>query len=172
LLILNLACAEKELPLGDSKINSGYSEPVCDQIFRLIYLSGFDHFEKTWNTPRSLEECFVEMDIIINEPMKSWIRCMDDGAFSARVHLSLGMFLRNNWGLWHGSPLNQSFQEMGLLHPDDMSGVILDSYQRRLKGEDIRLQEQIDMYRTFWSNQKPDKDGNLNMGQPSLKDYQ
>ncbi|TXF90886.1 hypothetical protein FUA23_03560 [Neolewinella aurantiaca] len=173
LLILHLSCVNNERPEDNFEEPETYSnDSVCDQMFHLLYLSKLDHFDKSWYIPTSLEESFVELDKMINDPLKSWIRCIDDGAFSARVHLSLGMHLRNNWGLWLGSPLHQSFRKMGLHHPDDMSGVILDSYQRRLKGEDIRLQEQIDSYTTFWNQQKPDKDGNINMSQPSLQDYQ
>jgi hypothetical protein len=60
------------------------------------------------------------------------------------------MYLRNNWGLWGSSKLKESLKRMGMVHPDDMTSVILTSYQRKLKGEDIRLDEQLARYRDFW----------------------
>ena len=31
-----------------------------------------------------------------------------------------------------------------------MSGIILNSYQRKLKGEDIKLEEQLKYYQDYW----------------------
>ena len=47
---------------------------------------------------------------------------------TALAHMGIGTWMRNNWGLWHGSEL-QSFlrKEYLLLHADDMSGLILDT---------------------------------------------
>ena len=56
-----------------------------------------------------------------------------DGALEA--HFGLGMFLRNNWGLWQEGPLYSSMLAMGFTHPDDMSGAILDGFAARERGE-------------------------------------
>ena len=55
------------------------------------------------------------------------------GALEA--HFGLGMFLRNNWGLWRQGPLYSSMQAMGFTHPDDMSGAILDGFAAQERGE-------------------------------------
>jgi hypothetical protein len=59
-----------------------------------------------------------------------------EGAIAA--HFGLGMFLRNNWGLWKQGPLYRSMSSMGFTHPDDMSGAILDGFSARERGESFR----------------------------------
>ena len=44
------------------------------------------------------------------------------------MHFSLGMYLRNNWGLWGGSRLSHYFETRGVQHPDSMSGLIIEYY--------------------------------------------
>lgn len=45
-------------------------------------------------------------------------------------HFGLGMWMRNNWGLWRGkSRLLPFFEAKGITHPDEMSGYILDTYK-------------------------------------------
>ena len=64
------------------------------------------------------------------------------------------MWIRNNWGLWKGSRLSKFFNEKGIYHPDDMSGIILDSYYRYLTGQEITLSEQIKYYQDYWEKAK------------------
>lgn len=67
-----------------------------------------------------------------------------------RAHFGIGMWMRNNWGLWGGSPLAKHFNEMGIEHPDDMSGIILKSYWLHLNGCPLRVDEQVAYYRAYW----------------------
>jgi len=67
------------------------------------------------------------------------------------------MWMRNNWGLWRGSRLSKYFNEMGVFHPDDMSGIILVSYHRYLTGNEIKLEEQIKYYQDYWKKAKQKK---------------
>jgi hypothetical protein len=57
--------------------------------------------------------------------------------------MSLGLWIRNNWGLWSGSRLQAYFRNLGINHPDSMSGVILVSYHRYLNKLDIQLDAQL-----------------------------
>jgi hypothetical protein len=43
--------------------------------------------------------------------------------------------MRNNWGLWSSSRLQKYFTDKGVMHPDDMSSVILFFYYDWLKGK-------------------------------------
>lgn len=58
-----------------------------------------------------------------------------------------------NGGLWFESPLSNWFAEKGIYHADDMSSIILTSWHRRFKGENIRLDEQIEHYQNWWKEQ-------------------
>ncbi|MCW8897304.1 MAG: hypothetical protein OQJ96_04935 [Flavobacteriales bacterium] len=109
-----------------------------------------DTFARIKTLPNDFEESLIILDSMTHPKMKEWIRCLDDGEFSGYVHHGFGMYLRNNWGLWGNSELAKNLYKMGILHPDDMSGIILNSYQRKLKGEDIKLEEQLKYYQDYW----------------------
>jgi len=78
----------------------------------------------------------------------------DEDTVSATYHHSLGRVMRNSWELWQDSTLKRYFNEIGIFHPDDMSGIIITSFQRHLKSEPIKLDEQVQFYKDFWENNK------------------
>jgi len=51
-----------------------------------------------------------------------------------------------------GSRLSKYFNDIGISHPDDMSGIILKSYYRRLNNLDIELKKQVDNYQKYWKD--------------------
>ena len=104
--------------------------------------------------PFDLDDCIQQLDKIFADSSKVKIKAMTEDDFSARMHLNFGMWMRNNWGLWKGSRLSKFFNEKGIYHPDDMSGIILDSYYRHLKGQEIKLSEQIKYYQDYWEKAK------------------
>ncbi|MDF1816591.1 MAG: hypothetical protein P1V20_30595 [Verrucomicrobiales bacterium] len=59
------------------------------------------------------------------------------------LHFSLGMGLRNGWGLWADSRLSVYFKKNGISHPDNMSGYIIAAFTRSLKEESYDLLEMI-----------------------------
>ena len=65
----------------------------------------------------------------------------------------MGMRIRNNWGLWKGSPLSEYFNRLGIYHPDDMTGIIFDSYWRKIHHQPIKLKEQVAYYQEYWKNE-------------------
>lgn len=122
----------------------------CDSLLSKMSQTKSDTFARIKTLPNDFEESLIILDSMTHPKMKEWIRCLDDGEFSGYVHHGFGMYLRNNWGLWADSELAKNLYNMGILHPDDMSAIILDSYQRRLKGEDIKLDEQLKYYQDYW----------------------
>ncbi|MCE3279281.1 MAG: hypothetical protein K0S44_1472 [Bacteroidetes bacterium] len=119
----------------------------CDSLFKGL---GKTTFGQIKSIPSDFEGCLKQLDSLTSDGVKEWIKCLPDREFGTRVHHSFGMYLRNNWGLWSNSILSKKLYDMGILHPDDMTAIILDSYQRRIKGEDIRLQEQLKYYQDYW----------------------
>ena len=69
-------------------------------------------------------------------------------------HMSIGMWMRNNWGLSGGSRLAKWFNTKGIYHPDDMSSIILLSFWRHLNQKPIELDNQIEYYKDYWEKQK------------------
>jgi hypothetical protein len=55
-------------------------------------------------------------------------------SFVAFTHFTLGRHLRNTWGLWQASSelKNWFIRNTDLNHPDDMSGLILETYYHKL----------------------------------------
>nr|MBC8147401.1 hypothetical protein [Bacteroidota bacterium] len=104
--------------------------------------------------PKDLTDCITQLDKIMDEASKIWCRKHSEQYFSYKAHHGLGMWIRNNWKLWGSSRLSKYFNELGIYHPDDMSGIILKSYYRYLNSEEINLDEQIKYYQDFWENRE------------------
>ena len=102
--------------------------------------------------PQNLEDCIKQIDSFWPDSTKDKVRNWTENEFSGKVHLSFGMWIRNNWALWRGSRLSKYFNDLGIQHPDDMSGIILTSYYRHLNQKEIRLTEQIQYYKDYWEN--------------------
>lgn len=120
--------------------------------------------------PKNLEECFTELEDMLDPKDVFAIKNgkWEDGDekdehgyynnmfFGHWLHMQLGMWLRNNWGLWTGGQLRDWFNEKGIWHADDMSGIILESFRRRLNLQPILLESQIEHYQKFWDDRGVD----------------
>ena len=84
--------------------------------------------------PKNIAECFTELDKMLSEDDRSEMRGVKSRDDMIRYHLTLGMSLRNSWGLWANSRLAAYFIDRGVKHPDDMSGLILRYYYDWLNG--------------------------------------
>lgn len=104
--------------------------------------------------PTDLNDCFKQIDSFWADSIKTKVRKMTENEFTVNAHFGIGMWMRNNWRLWGGSRLSKYFNDIGVFHPDDMSGIILTSYHRYLLGQDIKLEEQINYYKDFWKKNK------------------
>jgi hypothetical protein len=100
--------------------------------------------------PKDLEDCFQQINSFWPDSVKQRMAALTEDDFSVRLHFGLGLWMRNNWQLWGGSRLSKYFNDTGIYHPDDMSGIILTSYHRRLNGKNIELNEQIASYKQYW----------------------
>ena len=99
--------------------------------------------------PAALEEAFLELDRMLPPAVTRSMYCGSEEEMS-HYHMSLGAWMRNNWGLWAGGPLAEEFGGLGIRHPDDMSGILLDSYWRRLHDRPMDLEGQVRVYQDFW----------------------
>jgi len=78
--------------------------------------------------PKNLEECFLELNKLLKPKDIKTIKSLKNRNETIQYHLNFGMWLRNNWGLWEGSRLQQYFIGKGIHHPDGMSSTILEYY--------------------------------------------
>lgn len=108
--------------------------------------------------PKDLEDCFRQIDGFWADSIKMQIKSYTEEEFGGNAHLGFGMWMRNNWQFWRGSRLSAYFNNLGIYHPDDMSGIILTSYHRYLSGKELKLQEQVRSYQEYWRKmRKQDK---------------
>lgn len=67
-------------------------------------------------------------------------------------HFFFGMAMRNGWGLWKDSDLAKYFKSTyGLGHADDMSGIILDAVEAKVKGATLDIQAEVQRYKDHWT---------------------
>lgn len=98
--------------------------------------------------PMDLDDAMDELDRTINAKDQERIRTSKEE--SVMYHHGFGTGLRNGWGLWGGSRLAQWFNEKGIFHPDDMSGIILDAWFCRLRGKPFDLEGKVRGYKEYW----------------------
>lgn len=71
--------------------------------------------------------------------------------------MGLGTGLRNTWGLWGDSRLAHYFKQLGVNHPDDMSGIILATFWCKLHDKPFRLKQKIAYYQEYWRKEEKPK---------------
>jgi hypothetical protein len=91
--------------------------------------------------PTDLRDCIVQIDKMLSDSVKEEIRRTKPGDFFGESHLNFGMYLRNSWQLWMGSRLTKYFNEIGIEHPDTMSGAILAAYYQSLTVKDFNVDD-------------------------------
>jgi hypothetical protein len=103
--------------------------------------------------PTDLEDCFKEL---LKMLPAGEVEKMKKGPEKDMInhHFGLGRWMRNNWGLWSQSRLQEYFHKLGLTHPDDMSSVILTSFWRHLNNRPLKVKEQVAYYQEYWKKMK------------------
>jgi len=89
---------------------------------------------------------------------EEWTALEEEKAMSL-AHHSIGRAIRNSWGFWSDSAIAQKFNEFGVMHGDDMSAIVLDSFHRLMNGKDFEIGKSIAHYRKHW--EEWGKDSNI-----------
>jgi branched-subunit amino acid transport protein AzlD len=103
--------------------------------------------------PVDLDDCLAQLRKILKPEDVAKMKAGTEANMS-RHHFGLGLWMRNNWRLWAGSRLAKWFNVHGIWHPDDMSGIILNSFWRQLNDRPIELDGQVKRYQEFWKKQE------------------
>ena len=117
------------------------------------------------NQPADLESAVSFLtDTLFDDRSKKTILELTEDQFVGRAHHILGQSLRNDWYLWWNKDhafdmwpnekpaIVEMFNDMGIHHADDMSGIILTSVYRSLLGIDRDLPGQVAGYIEYWKN--------------------
>lgn len=97
--------------------------------------------------PKDIDEAIDTLDTILSAEDKQYLTDSTSTmrGFVAATHFGLGMWMRNNWGLWGGSRLQRYFRDRQVFHPDDMSGEILKAYyKKKIQGMEYSAEEAIE----------------------------
>ncbi len=105
--------------------------------------------------PKDLNDAITTLKKDLDRASQQKIKdCKTADEFMGLAHFSLGMGLRNSWGLWGGSRLAKWFNSKGVFHPDDMSGVILEALWSDLTGHAFSFEQKAAEYQAYWEGQK------------------
>jgi hypothetical protein len=108
--------------------------------------------------PRNLDDAINSLNEIYSDSLKVEITKLAEKDYVyGNYRFGIGLWMRNNWQLWGGSRLSKFFRDNKIGHPESMSVVILESYYRSLKNEDIRFEEQVKEYVEWEEKAKADK---------------
>lgn len=67
-------------------------------------------------------------------------------ALEKAEHFGAGMAIRNSYGLWkEDTKIRKDFEAAGVTHPDDMSGLLMETYIRSKKGVPFKLHRLISL---------------------------
>lgn len=117
--------------------------------------------------PETVEEAYEYLDKFLQD--KDVFKNVSDKEVTGAAHHTLGRWLRNQWYLWWSEDyakeaiekkvsyypqtipgLKKYFQSLGINHPDDMTGIVIQSYHRRLNNRPIDLENQINKTKEFY----------------------
>jgi hypothetical protein len=100
--------------------------------------------------PSNLEEAFAQLKIDLLPSDQIEIMNMPKEKL-CRLHTNLGRWIRNNWKLWQSGPMTKYFNDLGIHHADDMSGIVIESFWHHLRNEPLDLDKQVAYYKEFWA---------------------
>jgi len=117
--------------------------------------------------PNTLEEAFVVLDQKLSPEARERFRRTPEEEAVTSMHMSLGMYIRNQWFRAGDSKLPGALRAVGARHMDDMSSIILTSYWRHLNGKPLQLEQQGECYRRWWQEQDRLVQAAKSKGEPS-----
>lgn len=107
---------------------------------------------QTWSTyiPADLDDAHLQLATLLPANELERIRQMPSETDMSVYHFGIGMWMRNNWGLWQGGRLASYFNGLGVHHADDMSAIIFDTFWCKLHGQPYHLKERVAYYEKYW----------------------
>jgi hypothetical protein len=94
---------------------------------------------------KNLEDAFAWLDSLNVQDVQEWLNNDEDKAVGL-AHHGFGTMIRNELDLWHNGSIVSYFNNLGIYHADDMSGIILTSFHRNKNGKELNIDEQVNKY--------------------------
>lgn len=92
--------------------------------------------------PRTLGEAYDVLARMLDPGLTRQIKAGSEQDVT-ELNRTIGMALRNLWGLWNGSQLRDHFRALGIRHPDDMTALLLITFWRHLNDQPLRVEEEV-----------------------------
>lgn len=149
------ACLPLQDDIAATLVSLFFAPAVQESVRRIAKTEKPPPVKRLEPVPNDLPEALELLTKLCDAETLGQVRASKEETEMYRLHLGLGMGLRNRWGLWGGSPLAKRFQAMGVLHPDDMSAIILRSFWRAQHDRPIELEAQAAAARRYWDLREP-----------------
>lgn len=148
LVCFTFGCDAAKNESGNDQDSFGMGVPTgnlffCDSIYGKASVFRNPDFRLSDTIPLNYEEAVEILDAVLSDSLHLYARCVPDGELIVRMHFGLGMAIRNEWGLWTGSQLADSIAKLGVVHPDDMSSLIINAFEYRAKGKKFPIREHL-----------------------------
>lgn len=140
--------------LSLSVVSAGEGGRARDELIALLKSGELTLKQPMGEVPATLAEAHTELERILSDEALAKIDAMPTEEGMSMAHFGLGAGMRNGWGLWRGSALAKHMKELGFIHPDDMSGVILNTFWCKRHGKDFRLKERAAEYKAYWKKEE------------------
>lgn len=105
-----------------------------------------------FETPTTLDDAYAVLESVlkIDEEYEAFKEC--NFGDLVKYHWGLGRWIRNEFGLWEKKELFDNLKELGLLHPKDMSQVIIESYHAKINEADdtYDIDDEVIKYNEYW----------------------
>jgi Domain of unknown function (DUF6794) len=119
----------------------GLKTPMTVQEYGAMIFAEIEGIKKEWGeAPATLAEAHTRLEQMLSAEELAIVDAMPSERGMSKYHMGLGAGIRNGWGLWRGSALAQHMRELGFIHPDTMSGVILNTFWCKRHGQDLHLE--------------------------------
>ncbi len=112
--------------------------------------------------PKDIDEAIVELDKKTSPESRIKFQAAGEFEAIAKLHYSLGRWIRYNWGFHGGSRLTLFLNSKGAYHPDEMSWMVMLSYHRHLNKRERNLPEQLEMFKKLQEAKKKQEEAERN----------
>lgn len=131
-------------------------EPVRLQPGLLAFEKGTDGNPwKDQKVLRNIDDCFEALSKMLSaDDIANIKNTTEDKLFMFQGGPSLGMGLRNEWGLRQRNPLTKYFNKMGIANGANMSSLIIELFWRHLNGKPLNLEERAKAIKTEEDNEE------------------
>ena len=111
----------------------------------ILTISGLVISCSTKELPKDLNESIAYFEKHWSSGQLRDFKDEDERKAVTGLHMSVGMWIRNNWIHGDRNPkLIKFFDSLNFRHPDDISSTILTSLHRKLNNKDIDLEGLVD----------------------------